>query len=277
MPHISRHYSLWHVEVILTCYGGGTSIFPVTEARTSHLLLFFCSLLLEELDMIDLHLFIIQKSSCRLKTIHPPKCRCLWKVTMNWKNYERFWNETSRSKWTPPGVKKCPFVLIINNRYTYDATTQTIDVIAPTFVHSACTRWFAKWGEELNDFHTSDDKEIEVLGNATLEKFFGDYKGSSTVPDAALYPQGRRMPTVVLEAGYTESYTQLLRDATLLLEGSGSRISYVILVKVSILKPNEKSVSRAFVELHTLDPISNTRIRVSRNVSFTQRSPCSSG
>ena len=97
---------------------------------------------------------------------------------------------------------------------------------------------------------------------------------SSKVPDAALYPQGRRMPTVVLEAGYTESYTQLLRDATLLLEGSGSRISYVILVKVSVLKRNETSVTRAFVELHTLDPISNTRIKVSRNVSFIPRSPC---
>lgn len=72
---------------------------------------------------------------------------------------------------------KCPFLLIINNRYTYYAATQIINVIAPTFVHSACTRWFAKWGEWLNDFHTSDDKEIEVLGEATLEKFYGDYEG----------------------------------------------------------------------------------------------------
>lgn len=107
-----------------------------------------------------------------------------------------------------------------------------------------------------------------------LEKACTEPYISSKVPDAALYPQGRRMPTVVLEAGYTESYTQLLRDATLLLEGSGSRISYVILVKVSVLKRNERSITRAFVELHTLDPISNTRIKVSRNVSFIPRSPC---
>ena len=48
----------------MTCYGGGASIFPVTvlSGRTSHLLPFFSSLLLEELDMIDLHLFIIQES-----------------------------------------------------------------------------------------------------------------------------------------------------------------------------------------------------------------------
>ena len=49
----------------MTCYGGGTSISPVTEVlsgRTARLLLFFPSLLLEELDMIILHLFIIQES-----------------------------------------------------------------------------------------------------------------------------------------------------------------------------------------------------------------------
>lgn len=67
--------------------------------------------------------------------------------------------------------------IIINNRYSYYATTGNVHIIAPTFVHSACTRWFTRWGEGLNDFHTSDDKEVEVLGEATLDKFYGDYKG----------------------------------------------------------------------------------------------------
>lgn len=75
------------------------------------------------------------------------------------------------------------------------------------------------------------------------------------MPDAGIYPHGRKWPSVVLEVGYSETYEALLQDADLLLEGSEGRIGVVIIVKLQRLALEEESISHGFMETHTWDPV----------------------
>lgn len=57
------------------------------------------------------------------------------------------------------------------------------------------------------------------------------------------------MPTIFLEAGYSESHSDLKEDVRLFLLGSGGAIGRVVLVKVDRLFPGETIPSKGFVEL----------------------------
>lgn len=92
---------------------------------------------------------------------------------------------------------------------------------------------------------------------------------SKKTPDGALFVEGRVWPTIVLEAGYSESYEDLLEDATLLLEGSEGRIGFVILVKLEPLRDGDNQIRSGFVELHYYNSDSRTRAQYRRRlVSF---------
>jgi hypothetical protein len=88
---------------------------------------------------------------------------------------------------------------------------------------------------------------------------------SSKNPDGGIYPDRRKWPSIALEVGYTESYQQLLRDASLLLEGSHGKIIMVIIIKVDPMVEDEKVVTSGFVEHwscipHTFNRASRKRI-----------------
>uniref|UniRef100_A0A093V3X8 tRNA pseudouridine synthase A n=1 Tax=Talaromyces marneffei PM1 TaxID=1077442 RepID=A0A093V3X8_TALMA len=85
-----------------------------------------------------------------------------------------------------------------------------------------------------------------VLLKLSTDRFMAVTK----VPDGAFYPSlGRKWPTIALEVGYAESYEDLVRDATLLMEGSKGKIGLVIIVKLQPLEADETEIQKGFVEV----------------------------
>jgi hypothetical protein len=76
-------------------------------------------------------------------------------------------------------------------------------------------------------------------------------------PDASIFPSApsRLWPTICLEVGYSESYRDLLDNASLLLDGSESsgRIGRVNLIKFEPLEPtllpNALEIREGFLEV----------------------------
>ena len=85
---------------------------------------------------------------------------------------------------------------------------------------------------------------------------------SHKVPDGYILPEGRWWPTIVVEVGYTEKYEDLLKDASMLLEGSCGRIECVLLIKLFPLARN----ARGFVEVWTYDKLSKKKVKLGRKV-----------
>lgn len=102
---------------------------------------------------------------------------------------------------------------------------------------------------------------------------------SRKTPDAAVFLQGRKWPTIALEVGYSEPYDELLEDADLLLEGSEGRIGIVIVVKLQPLGSGDTAIGSGFVELHKFNESTQKRIRlggrrVSHLLSFSSMANC---
>jgi hypothetical protein len=81
-----------------------------------------------------------------------------------------------------------------------------------------------------------------------------------------VYPKGRTWPSIALEVGYSQTYEELLEDASLLLEGSEGRIGLVILIKIVPLKDNETALQSGFVEFHTYDQETHERVKWKRRM-----------
>ncbi|KAN0081941.1 hypothetical protein V8E54_003239 [Elaphomyces granulatus] len=90
---------------------------------------------------------------------------------------------------------------------------------------------------------------FEVFPENKLEGFEGDYEGWEKTPDSTIFPRDTGWPTICLEVGYSETYKDLLEDASLLLDGSAGAIGRVILVKVEPLAQNSTGFTNGFVEV----------------------------
>ncbi len=67
----------------------------------------------------------------------------------------------------------------------------------------------------------------------------------------SFWPRGLQYPTIVLEAGWSESWPKLCEDRCLWSEGSGFNVKLVILVKVS--QPDPSGVVHSKVEITSYD------------------------
>ena len=72
----------------------------------------------------------------------------------------------------------------------------------------------------------------------------------------------RKWRTVALEVGYSESYENLVQNATLLLRGSRGRIGLVNLVKLQPLKEDEEEIQKGFLEVWAYDHERKNRFRL---------------
>ncbi|CRG92523.1 hypothetical protein PISL3812_09584 [Talaromyces islandicus] len=107
----------------------------------------------------------------------------------------------------------------------------------------------------------SVENELASVPEADVDGLGPDGHSKKT-PDIALYPMGRPLPTIALEVGYSETYQDLVADATLLLEGSNGSIGLVILVKLQPPPPaNQYDILQGFVELHIYDQEAKRRIQ----------------
>ena len=95
------------------------------------------------------------------------------------------------------------------------------------------------------------------LGWIAITNFGPPYISSSKQPDQAIIPQNEDIPTVVVEAGWTESVPKLHQDISLWLKGGAGFVQVVLLIKWT--KITGKRV-KAFIEVYNLDPTGNKRL-----------------
>lgn len=155
-------------------------------------------------------------------------------------------------------------------------------------MRAVCFTRFIEWSFNLKDKFPPEAKgeldaylsvDIKGLG-AHWQRYHGCFlyyslRYNSNLIISMKTPQGaiflrRRMPTIALEGGYSESYEELVEDATLLLEGSRGRIGAVILVKIDPVAPGQGPIKSGFVEVHIYDQENKKRIQYkTRMVSFS--------
>ncbi|KAB8219306.1 hypothetical protein BDV33DRAFT_113675 [Aspergillus novoparasiticus] len=160
-------------------------------------------------------------------------------------------------------------------RMCYNSFTETLSVEMPSWIHGSGFDWINMWIFTMMLQGYIRQGSLLARTCITLEGFSGRFSGryltyspsvitactnncSTKEPDCFIVPGGI-WPSVTLEVGYSETYTKLLRDADLLLEGSEGEIRVMILVKVVPLGPNDTQFTSGFVELHEYDPASGTR------------------
>ena len=94
-----------------------------------------------------------------------------------------------------------------------------------------------------------------------FQGFAPPYASSSKQPDQCILPIGQKLPTVVIESGWTESFLDLHRDRDLWLKGGAGDVQIVLLFKWSKLASGVNGV----VELWNLDQAGNEN-RLQREV-----------
>lgn len=68
-------------------------------------------------------------------------------------------------------------MLVQCKRFTYDAHAGTFRFIAPTSIHAGGYHWFYGWIRDMEREGMIGTESIEVLENADLRGFEGEYTG----------------------------------------------------------------------------------------------------
>ncbi|QKX60531.1 uncharacterized protein TRUGW13939_07676 [Talaromyces rugulosus] len=143
-------------------------------------------------------------------------------------------------------------------RVFFDAAEHCLRfILMPTVVHGVCGAWLSGWASQ---FPAKVKEHLRVQSETDVNELGIDGR-SKKIPDTTVYVERRVMPTIALEVGYSESYDDLINDATLLLEGSRGRVGIVILIKLAPLTALQQSVQSGFVEMHTYDKDTRKRVK----------------
>ncbi|OCK91089.1 uncharacterized protein K441DRAFT_616927 [Cenococcum geophilum 1.58] len=152
-------------------------------------------------------------------------------------------------------------VEVVGHRVGYNSYTQTLHInIMPNFIHDCHQPWLSeeKVRMILSGFITAaESRLLEIYSGTTITNFGPPYISSSKQPDQAIIPQNEDIPTVVVEAGWTESVPKLHQDTSLWLKGGAGFVQVVLLIKWT--KITGKRV-KAFIEVYDLDPTGNKRL-----------------
>ncbi|OCK88432.1 uncharacterized protein K441DRAFT_313258 [Cenococcum geophilum 1.58] len=130
----------------------------------------------------------------------------------------------------------------------------------PNFIHDCHQPWLIKEIKrmERSGFITAAESDLlEIYSGTTITNFGPPYINSSKQPDQAIVPQDEDIPTVVVEAGWSETVPKLHQDTSLWLKGGAGFVQVVLLIKWT--KITGKRV-KAFIEVYDLDPAGNKRL-----------------
>ena len=90
-----------------------------------------------------------------------------------------------------------------------------------------------------------------------MTNFKPPYINSSKQPDQAIILNNQVIPTVIIEAGWSESIPKLHQDMKLWLKGGSGFVQVVLLFKWTEITGGRV---KAFVEVYDLDPAGNERL-----------------
>ena len=88
---------------------------------------------------------------------------------------------------------------------------------------------------------------------------YGPYAGARKEPDLMIRAGNLRLPTVVIEAGWSEAWNRLTDDMNIWLVGGNGDVKVVILIKWNKIGRSDRV--RGFVEVYSLDPNGMPKLR----------------
>ncbi|KAB8266950.1 hypothetical protein BDV30DRAFT_244780 [Aspergillus minisclerotigenes] len=138
----------------------------------------------------------------------------------------------------------------------------------PTEVHDCVQDWWRcseKTLRDTGDLTSHEQSEFQTRVGTTLEFRSGPSRGSRKEPDLFIRTKGYRLPSLVIECGWSGSTDYLLDDMNLLLSGSDGAIRAIVIIEWQ-LKRNPRFVSGA-VELYVRDR-NGMPIRRQREIIF---------
>ncbi|KAL1967341.1 hypothetical protein VTN77DRAFT_3387 [Rasamsonia byssochlamydoides] len=115
---------------------------------------------------------------------------------------------------------------------------------------------------ETQFLSTAECESLVVVSGTTFNSFSLSYTGSRKEPDLYILPYGQTLPSLVGEAGWSESRAQLQRDMELWLRGGAGVVNLVFL---STWTKNNGRVSGT-LEVWDLDRTGNARLLQSEGI-----------
>ncbi|KAB8258961.1 hypothetical protein BDV32DRAFT_64079 [Aspergillus pseudonomiae] len=156
-----------------------------------------------------------------------------------------------------------------STRKTYNSWTKVLRVIVmSTEIHDCVQDWWRLCELDLRDTGVlTSFEQIQLVARVGTTLMFqsGPYRGSQKEPDFFLRANNDRLPSFVIESGWSESWDDLMNDMNLLLVGGDGDISAVVILKWS-LNRNTMLVEGA-VELYVRDR-NGMPVRRQREVIF---------
>ncbi|CAP79912.1 Pc12g02850 [Penicillium rubens Wisconsin 54-1255] len=143
-----------------------------------------------------------------------------------------------------------------STRKTYDSLTKVLRIkVMPTELHDCCQSWWRL--SEINlrrigDLTDDEQAQLDVLVGATLPFVGGPYRSSRKEPDLFVRSIYDRLPSFVIETGWSESWGALMDDMNLLLVGGNGDIRAVAIIKWKLNRRTR--VVSGFVELYDIFP-----------------------
>ncbi|KAJ9229178.1 hypothetical protein DTO169E5_8956 [Paecilomyces variotii] len=119
---------------------------------------------------------------------------------------------------------------------SYNSVTRILSIKTPIAFQNSHIAWAVReFALSLSSgFFTLQEFDAFIFSsNSTFENFLPPYENSLKQPDAYFRLPGSRHPTIVFEAGYSESYPQLICHRDIWINGT-SDVNVVILIKWSI-------------------------------------------
>ncbi|PGG94948.1 hypothetical protein AJ79_10348 [Helicocarpus griseus UAMH5409] len=135
-----------------------------------------------------------------------------------------------------------PEIESLRPRISYNSRTQILTArIKPTHILDSHQPWL---DSEMLKMVTSgflNDPERDHLNRlvgTTFQGFVAPYEASSKDPDACIIQDAQRLPTIVVETGWSESWPKLDDDKDLWLIGGAPIVQRVFLIRWSKLSGN---------------------------------------
>ncbi|KAJ5582588.1 hypothetical protein N7535_001208 [Penicillium sp. DV-2018c] len=151
----------------------------------------------------------------------------------------------------------------------YNAAVRTLWIrIMPTEIHDCHQVWvrdeMARW-QASGALTYEELLHLRPLVGTTIEFQHAPYAGSRKEPDFLMRPVNQRLPTLVMESGWSESFPRLLGDLNLWLVGGAGAVNAIIILQWQTITGTNRVGGTA--ELYTPD-MNGTPVMRQRELVF---------
>ncbi|KAJ9215657.1 hypothetical protein DTO166G4_2763 [Paecilomyces variotii] len=155
-------------------------------------------------------------------------------------------------------------------RFSYNSFVRVLNILVmPTEVHDAHQDWI---DEEIKAMFVSrflDNAELFALKfrvGTTIQHFGGQYAGSRKEPDMLLRYDSASLPSIAIEAGWSEGLPRLHADMRLWLVGGHPQVQLVIVLRWTKLSGTPVQRVKGIFEIWQRDAANNPYLKQSGDI-----------